>query len=101
MNNGPQKFSGWSSLLSEFARLVLTVVGPKRLATSQMVDDQQNVDPVLIYGFHQTFIPAFNSTTARVERPDSILLIVHHLTWRGQTQKDGGSNPSEVEILNP
>ena len=58
-----------------------------------------------IYGFHQTFIPAFNSTTARVERPDSkgrriesqrsgnsqpisgnknrinILLIVHHLTW--------------------
>ena len=24
-----------------------------------------------IYGFHQTFIPAFNSTTARVERPDS------------------------------
>ena len=27
--------------------LVLTVVGPKRLATSQMVDDQQNVDPVL------------------------------------------------------
>ena len=47
MNNGPQKFSGWSSLLSEFARLVLTVVGPKRLATSQMVDDQQNVDPVL------------------------------------------------------
>ena len=32
MNNGPQKFSGWSSLLSEFARLVLTVVGPKRLA---------------------------------------------------------------------
>ena len=56
-----------------------------------------------IYGFHQTFIPAFNSTTARVERPDSegrriessevkfstyeqktnrvdILSIVHHLT---------------------
>ena len=33
-----------------------------------------------IYGFHQTFIPAFNSTTARVERPGSILLIVHHLT---------------------
>ena len=27
--------------------LVLTVVGPKRLATSQMVDDQQNVDPIL------------------------------------------------------
>ena len=24
-----------------------------------------------IYGFHPTFIPAFNSTTARVERPDS------------------------------
>ena len=45
-NTRPQKFSGWSSLLSEFARLVLTVVGPKRLATSQMVDDQQNVDPV-------------------------------------------------------
>ena len=25
----------------------LTVVGPKRFATSQMVDDQQKVDPVL------------------------------------------------------
>ena len=24
-----------------------------------------------IYGFHQTFIPAFNSTTVRVKRPDS------------------------------
>ena len=24
-----------------------------------------------VYGSHQTFIPAFNSTTARVERPDS------------------------------
>ena len=24
-----------------------------------------------IYGFHQTFIPAFNSTMARVEKPDS------------------------------
>ena len=57
-----------------------------------------------IYGFHQTFIPAFNSTKTRVERPGSegrriesrqsgnsqpisgkqnrinLLLIVHHLT---------------------
>ena len=31
---------------SEFARLVLTIVGPERLATIKMVDDQQNVDPV-------------------------------------------------------
>ena len=51
MNNGPQKFTGWSSLLSEFARLVLTVVGPKRLATSQMVDNQQNVDPVFVSAY--------------------------------------------------
>ena len=28
-------------------RLVLTVVGPERLATIKMVDDQQNVDPVM------------------------------------------------------
>ena len=46
MNNGPQKFTGWSSLLSEFARLVLTIVGPEQLATSKMVDDRQDVDPV-------------------------------------------------------
>ena len=37
----------FSFATATFARLVLTVVGPKRLATSQMVDDQQNVDLVL------------------------------------------------------
>ena len=47
-NTGPQKFSGWSSLLSEFARMVLTIVGPERLATIKMVDDQQNVDLVCL-----------------------------------------------------
>ena len=30
-----------------------------------------------------------------------LLSIAQRLEWRGQTQKDGGSNPSEVEILNP
>ena len=33
---------------SEFARLVLTIVGPERLATIKMVDDQQNVDLVCL-----------------------------------------------------
>ena len=39
-----------------------------------------------IYGFHQTFIPAFNSTTARLERPD----------WKGRqikSQQSGNSQP--------
>ena len=31
----------------------------------------------------------------------SLLSIAQRLEWRGQTHKDGGSNPSEVEILNP
>ena len=30
-----------------------------------------------------------------------LLSIAQRLEWRGQTQEDGGSNPSEVEILNP
>ena len=34
-------------------------------------------------------------------KPIPISSIVQRLEWRGQTQKDGGSNPSEVEILNP
>ena len=29
-----------------------------------------------------------------------LLSIAQRLEWRGQTHKDGGSNPSEVEILN-
>ena len=39
-----------------------------------------------IYGFHQTFIPAFNSTTARLERPD----------WKRRqikSQRSGNSQP--------
>ena len=39
-----------------------------------------------IYGFHQTFIPAFNSTTARVERPDS-------KGRRIESQRSGNSQP--------
>ena len=38
------------SEIDEFL-MVLTVVGPKRLATSKMVDDQQNVDPVLFSAY--------------------------------------------------
>ena len=30
----------------------------------------------------------------------SLLSIAQRLEWRGQTQKDGGSNPSKVEFLN-
>ena len=30
-----------------------------------------------------------------------LLSIAQRLDWRGQTEKDGRSNPSEVEILNP
>ena len=52
MNNGPQKFSGWSSLLFR-------------------IYDRSGFGGHGIYGFHQTFIPAFNSTTVRVKRPDS------------------------------
>ena len=29
-----------------------------------------------------------------------LLSIAQRLEWRGQTQKDGGSNPSKVEFLN-
>ena len=44
---GPRNSQVGQVSFQSFARLVLTVVGPKRLATSQMVDDQQNVDPVM------------------------------------------------------
>ena len=44
---GPRSSQVGQSLLSEFARMVLTIVGPERLATIKMVDDQQNVDPVM------------------------------------------------------
>ena len=42
--------------------LVLTVVGPRRLATSQMVDDQQNVDPVFVsaYGLRISTLLGFD-----------------------------------------
>ena len=43
----PRSSQVGQSLLSEFARMVLTIVGPERLATIKMVDDQQNVDPVM------------------------------------------------------
>ena len=38
------------ALVTLFRSLVLTIVGPQRLATSQVVDDQQNVDPVCFGG---------------------------------------------------
>ena len=37
MNNGPQKFSGWSKSLLRVCTLVHTIVGPERLATIEMV----------------------------------------------------------------
>ena len=44
----PRSSQVGQSLLSEFARMVLTIVGPERLATIKMVDDQQNVDLVCL-----------------------------------------------------
>ena len=44
----PRSSQVGQSLLSEFARMVLTIVGPERLATIKMVEDQQNVDLVCL-----------------------------------------------------
>ena len=57
------------------------------------VDEQINVRLVL------TVVGAMGSTD--FTKLLFLLSIAQRLEWRGQTQKDGGSNPSEVEILNP